>query len=195
MIRSLRPFLAVISWLVLSILAMTQAFWKAFGTEKKNMDYNYRPQAWEIICLVASVCLGLWELRCAPLTCIVHHQAVLCTMVHKVDLYPSDVGVTPNIFIFWWFTRNVKKNGHFLSIFDNKHAKSSCASPNRYKATLCTTKLYVGTELHCESWFACSLSNTKYYMSGATPTSHGHWSPGGAQCMSVVRNTGRWCTT
>ena len=34
--------------------------------------------------------------------------------------------------------------------FDNEHAKSSCAPPNWYKATLCTTKVYVGTELHCE---------------------------------------------
>ncbi len=33
--------------------------------------------------------------------------------------------------------------------FDNEHAKSPCAPPYRYKATLCTTKVYVGTELHC----------------------------------------------
>ena len=44
---------------------------------------------------------------------------------------------------------------------DNEHAKSSCAPPNQYKAMLCTTKVYVGTELHCEPWFACSLITTK----------------------------------
>ncbi len=44
---------------------------------------------------------------------------------------------------------------------DNERAKSSCAPTNRYKATLCTPKVYVATELHCEPWFACSLSTTK----------------------------------
>ena len=29
--------------------------------------------------------------------------------------------------------------------------------------TLCTTNVHVGTELHCEPWFACSLSKIKYY--------------------------------
>ena len=33
---------------------------------------------------------------------------------------------------------------------DNKYAKSSCAPPNRYKAMVCTTKVYIDTELHCE---------------------------------------------
>ena len=31
-----------------------------------------------------------------------------------------------------------------------KYAKSSCAPPDQYKSTLCTTKVYVGTELHCQ---------------------------------------------
>ena len=48
---------------------------------------------------------------------------------------------------------------------DNDHAKSSCAPPNQYKPKLCTTKVYVGTELH------------------------------GAWRRSVVHNTGRRCTT
>ena len=47
---------------------------------------------------------------------------------------------------------------HHKTKVDNEHAKSSCAPPNRYKATLCTTKVYFGTELHCEPWFACLLS-------------------------------------
>ena len=34
---------------------------------------------------------------------------------------------------------------------DNKHAKLSCAPPNQYKAMLHTAKVYVGTEVHCES--------------------------------------------
>ncbi len=32
----------------------------------------------------------------------------------------------------------------------SEHAKSSCAPLIQYKAMLCTTKLYVGTELHCK---------------------------------------------
>ena len=50
---------------------------------------------------------------------------------------------------------------------DNEHAKLSCAPPSQYKATLCTTKVYIGTELQYEPWFACSLSTTKilYYAS------------------------------
>ena len=31
---------------------------------------------------------------------------------------------------------------------DTKHAKSSCAPPNRYKAMLCTNKVYADTKLH-----------------------------------------------
>ncbi len=34
---------------------------------------------------------------------------------------------------------------------DNTHAKSSCVPPNQYKASLCTTKVYVGTELYIEN--------------------------------------------
>ena len=49
---------------------------------------------------------------------------------------------------------------------DNEHAKSSCAPPNQYKAMLCNTKVYVGTELVHD----------------------------GAKRRSVVHNTGRWCT-
>ena len=49
---------------------------------------------------------------------------------------------------------------------DNEHANLSCA-PNQYKSMLYTTKAYIRTELHCEPWFACSLSTTKiiYYAS------------------------------
>ncbi len=50
---------------------------------------------------------------------------------------------------------------HHQKKVDNGHAKWSCAPPNWYKATLCTTKAYAGTELHCEPWFARSLSTTK----------------------------------
>ena len=32
---------------------------------------------------------------------------------------------------------------------DNEHAKSSFAPPSHYNATLCATKVYTGTELHC----------------------------------------------
>ena len=32
----------------------------------------------------------------------------------------------------------------------NVHEKASCAPPNQNKATLCTTKVYVCTELHYE---------------------------------------------
>ncbi len=38
----------------------------------------------------------------------------------------------------------------YISKVHKEHANSSCAPPNQYKATLCTTKVYVGTELHCE---------------------------------------------
>ena len=43
---------------------------------------------------------------------------------------------------------------------NNEHAKSSWAPSNWYKATLCTTKVYVSTKLHCEP-SACSLSARK----------------------------------
>ena len=51
---------------------------------------------------------------------------------------------------------------------ENIHAKLSCAPPSQYKATLCTIKVHVGTEL----------------------VNHG------AQCRSVVHNVvvGQWCT-
>ncbi len=44
----------------------------------------------------------------------------------------------------------------------NAHAKSSYAPPNQYKATLCTTKVYIGTELHCQPWFACTLWTSEW---------------------------------
>ena len=31
----------------------------------------------------------------------------------------------------------------------------TCAPSSHYKAMLCTTKVYVGTEVHCGPWFAC----------------------------------------
>ncbi len=43
------------------------------------------------------------ELPCAPSACIVHHQRVLCNMVHKGDLRSK--GVTHNI--VWWFAANI----------------------------------------------------------------------------------------
>ncbi len=85
--------------------------------------------------------------------------------------------------------------------FDNEHAKSSCAPPNRYEAMLCTTEVHVNTELHCQPWFACLLPTTKILMSGATPTSHNIGPPcapwcttqvDGAQCSPVPMS---WCTT
>ena len=39
-------------------------------------------------------------LCCAPLTCVVHHRLVFCTMVHKGDLCPQKVGFVPDIFHF-----------------------------------------------------------------------------------------------
>ncbi len=39
------------------------------------------------------------RLCCTPSPCILHHRPVLCTMVHKGDLF-FKVGVTPNIFHF-----------------------------------------------------------------------------------------------
>ncbi len=52
---------------------------------------------------------------------------------------------------------------------DNKCAKSSCAPPSQYKATLYTTKVYVGTKLHCHPWFACLLSTTKILYNASVP--------------------------
>ncbi len=52
-------------------------------------------------------------LPCAPSTGIVHHQPAMYTMVHKGDLCAWEVRV---IFHFWWFTWNMHKTRHFLSI-------------------------------------------------------------------------------
>ncbi len=68
----------------------------------------------------------------------------------------------------------------------NEHAKLSCAPPNWYKATLCTTKVYIGIELHCEHWFACSLSDIKILLHGAQRRSMVLYSLRGAQCRSMV---------
>ncbi len=79
---------------------------------------------------------------------------------------------------------------HHQKRFDNKHAKSSCAPPNRYKAMLCTTRVYVGTELHCEPWLECPLSNTKILLTDIGPPG-APWCTtqvGGAQRRSVVHN-------
>ena len=46
-------------------------------------------------------------------------------------------------------------------VADNFHAKLSCAPPNQHKATLCTTKVYVGTEVHSDPWFAFTLWSTE----------------------------------
>ena len=78
-----------------------------------------------------------------------HHQSV--HRYRTIVLYQAD-SQTDNIVLYTITVR-----------VDNDHEKSSCAPPNQYKATLCTTIVYVGTELHCEPWFACSLSTTKYY--------------------------------
>ena len=51
---------------------------------------------------------------------------------------------------------------HITVRADNEHVKLSCASPNQYKGMLCTTKVYIGTELHCEPLFACLLSILYY---------------------------------
>ena len=56
-------------------------------------------------------------LRCALLTCIVHHQPTLWTMVYKGDLCPWEVGVAPNIFHFLVVHMEHEWNGQFLSIF------------------------------------------------------------------------------
>ncbi len=34
-----------------------------------------------------------------------------------------------------------------------QNRKLSCAPPDQYKATLCTTKVCISTELHCETWY------------------------------------------
>ena len=39
---------------------------------------------------------------------------------------------------------------------DNKHAKPPCAPPSQYKATLCTTNLYIGTEVHTILGLPCA---------------------------------------
>ncbi len=87
-----------------------------------HLKSYYQQRSREMICLVATVCLGLWNLRCAPLqwygamlctinlhcappTCDVHHGA-------QGDLLFWEVGVTPNIFHFL-----VVHMEHFLSIF------------------------------------------------------------------------------
>ncbi len=70
--------------------------------------------------------------------------------------------------IFIFHVNNVYRNtdtetdntaSYTIKKIDNEHTKSSCAPPNRHKATVCTTKVYVGTELHYEPWFARSLPN------------------------------------
>ena len=73
-----------------------------------------------------SGCLGLWNLRRAPLqryratrtppTCIVHHRPALCTIVHNEDLLFLEVGVIPNIFHFLVVHMEHTANGHFLSV-------------------------------------------------------------------------------
>ena len=50
---------------------------------------------------------------------------------------------------------------HTIKKADNEHAKSYCALPNQYKVMLCTTKVYVGIELHREPLLTRSLSTTK----------------------------------
>ena len=74
-------------------------------------------KAREMIRLVASVYLSgfVRATLCTTLwvqACIVHHCVALCTMVHKGDLCPWEVGVTHNIFHFLM--------GHM------EHAKSFC---------------------------------------------------------------------
>ena len=49
------------------------------------------------------------RLRCAPLGCVVHHSAALCTMVHKGGIYSFEAGFAPDIFHI--------EHGHFFSIF------------------------------------------------------------------------------
>ena len=43
-----------------------------------------------------------------------------------------------------------------------------------YKATLCTTKVYVGTELHCKPWFVW-CEPLKYYITCLGPCSCAAW--------------------
>ena len=38
-------------------------------------------------------------LHCAPSACVVHHQPALCTLVHKGDLCPWEVGLPTTFFI------------------------------------------------------------------------------------------------
>ena len=49
------------------------------------------------------------RLCCAPPSCIVHHQSVLCTMLHKGYLCPRKVGVAPPPNIFRVFHVNHQK--------------------------------------------------------------------------------------
>ena len=54
-------------------------------------------------------------LSCALSECVVHHRAELCTMVHRGDLCPWEVGVAPDISRFWWNMQ--RTNGHSVSVF------------------------------------------------------------------------------
>ncbi len=67
-----------------------------------------------------------------------------------------------------------------LRVVYNEYVKSSCAPPNQYKTMLCITIVYIGTERHCEPWFAWSLSTTKTLWSTMQVS--------GAQHSSVVHN-------
>ncbi len=60
---------------------------------------------------------------------------------------------TPNVMfpctnVLDWHAHNAETDNTALSIIKKKfmqNAKSSYAPPNQYKATLCTTKVYIGT--------------------------------------------------
>ena len=44
----------------------------------------------------------------------VHHRAALCTMVHKGNLCPFEVGVAPNIFHVLMVHKEHAKSGHYF---------------------------------------------------------------------------------
>ncbi len=73
------------------------------------------------LCLSVGVCesyivhhLVSTGIRCELPGCVVHHQAALCTMVHKGDLCPLEEGVAPYTFHCLVVHKEHAQYGHFF---------------------------------------------------------------------------------
>ena len=86
--------------------------------------------------------LQWYKANCAPLTCVVHHQPALCTIMQKRDF--REVMITPNIFLFWWLIWTIcRKQTLFVCIWwvtktDNIHLAQHVVPP-----TWCTVHIII----------------------------------------------------